>query len=288
MVPRQPENGFHDQGAKTLLQYPNAVYPDLPPGQPALVDLDQALDNIFYHPNVGPFIGAQLIQKLVTSNPSPAYVARVAAVFDDDGTGVRGNLGAMVQAILLDPEARGDMAGDPAFGHQRDPVLFTCAVLRAFNATSFDGSTTSDGSINLTTTPLGMDLFRPPTVFSYYPPNANVPGYAPLLGPEFAVLDSVSTLKRANFINQMTFGGGIRVSSYSPLGTALDLTTLQAMTPDDMADYLNTLLMHGTMSDSMRRRLIQSINAVSATDTLKRARTAVYLVTTSHQYDVQQ
>jgi uncharacterized protein (DUF1800 family) len=286
--PMVPRPGFHDTGAKTLLQYPNAVYSYLPPGQDALVDVSEALDNIFYHPNVGPFICSQLIQKLVTSNPSPGYVARIESWFEDDGTGVRGNLWAVVQAILLDPEARGDVATDPAFGHLRDPILHTCNVLRAFNATSYDGTTTSDGYINLYVQPLGMDLFRAPTVFSYYPPNFNMPGYAPLLGPEFGVLDSVSTLKRANFINTMTFGGGIRTDSNAPNGTALNLSTLQAMAPDAMADYLNNLLMHGTMSDDMRTNLIQAISAVDATNTLKRARTAVYLVTTSAQYDVQQ
>jgi hypothetical protein len=93
--------------------------------------------------------------------------------------------------ILLGPEARGDMATVPAFGHQRDPMLFTCNVLRAFNVTSYDGTTNSDGYVNLYVTPLGMDLFPAPTVFSYYPPNFNTPGYAPLLGPEFAILDTI-------------------------------------------------------------------------------------------------
>lgn len=288
MVQRLPETAFHDQRAKTRLQYPGAVSPYLPPGQPAIDDVNQALDNIFNHPSAGSFICTQLIQKLVTSNPSPDYVARVASWFEDDGTGVRGNLWPVVQAILLDPEARGDMTADPAFGHYRDPALYACAVLRAFNATAYSGTGTSDGYLNPLVMTFGMDVFRPPSVFSYYPPNYAAPGYAPLLGPEFAVLDSVSTLKRANFINQMTFGGGVPVSSNSPKGTALDLTALQAMTPDDMANYLNNLLMHGTMSDDMRTALIQAINAVAASNPLKRARTAVYLVTTSAQYDVQQ
>jgi uncharacterized protein (DUF1800 family) len=288
MVQRLPETAFHDQHAKTLLQYPGAVNSYLPAGQPAIDDVNQALDNIFNHPSAGPFICMQLIQKLVTSNPSPDYVARVESWFEDDGTGARGNLWAVVQAILLDPEARGDMTSDPTFGHYRDPALYTCAVLRAFNATAFSGSGTSDGYLNPLTMTFGMDLFRAPTVFSYYPPNYGAPGYAPLLGPEFAILDSVSTLKRANFINQMTFNGGVPVSSNSPRGTALNLTALQAMTPDGMADYLNNLLMHGTMSDDMRTGLIQAINAVAASNPLKRARTAVYLVTTSAQYDVQQ
>jgi hypothetical protein len=133
-----------------------------------------------------------------------------------------------------------------------------------------------------------MEVFRAPSVFSYYPPDYNAPGSATLLGPEFAVLDSVSTLMRANFINQLTFAGGITTSTYGPRGTALNLTALQAMTPEAMADYLNTLLLHGTMSNALRTGLIQAINAVPAANPLKRARTAVYLITTSHQYDIQQ
>jgi uncharacterized protein (DUF1800 family) len=288
MVPRTPETTYHDRTMKTLLQYPNAVNPVLPPNQAATDDLNQALDNIFYHPNVGPFITQQLIQKLVTSNPSPGYVARAESAFENDGTGTRGNLWAVIQAILLDPEARGDSVSDPNYGHLREPVLFTCNILRAFNATSHDGTTTSDGYINPTANSMGMDLFRPATVFSYWPPNYSVPNYPNIVGGEFGVLSTVTTLKRANFMNTMTFGGGINTNTTTtPYGTALNLSGLQTMTPDAMADYLNNLLMHGTMSDNMRSQLITAINAVAASNTLKRARTAAYLVTTSAQYQVQ-
>jgi uncharacterized protein (DUF1800 family) len=287
MVARTPETSYHDRNPKTLLHYPNAVYENLPANQAAVDDLNQALDNIFYHPNVGPFICQQLIQKLVTSNPSPGYVARVESWFEDDGTGVRGNLWAVVQAILLDPEARGDIATDPNFGHLREPVLFTCNMLRAFNATGHSGTGQSDGYVNPTSTSMGMDLFKPPTVFSYYPPDFTIPGNPSVLGPEFGILTTVTTLKRANFVNTMTFGGGINTGSNAPTGTALDLSTLQAMTPDAMADYLNGLLMHGTMSDDMRTHLISAINAVAASNPLKRARTAAYLVLTAAQYQVQ-
>ena len=114
---------------KLLLSYPGSVFSTLPANQDGETDLRQALDNIFHHPNVGPFIGKQLIQHLVTSNPSPAYVARVAAAFDDDGSGVRGDLTAVVRAILLDPEARGPRRPIPAYGHLREPVLFITDLL---------------------------------------------------------------------------------------------------------------------------------------------------------------
>src|SRR5262249_59648540 len=98
--------------------------------------------------------------------------------------------------------------------------------------TSYNGSTMSDGYVNPEVIPLGMDLFRPPTVFSYYPPIFNVPGSATVLGPEFSLLTTVTTFKMANFINQMTFGGGIVTGSNAPNGTALNLSGLQAMTPE--------------------------------------------------------
>jgi len=115
----------HDHGAKQLMTYPGAVSASLPANQDATLDLSQALDNIFYHPNVGPFIGKQLIQHLVTSNPSPAYVARVSAVFNNNGRGIRGDLLATVQAILTDPEARGAPMDPVNFGKLREPVLFS-------------------------------------------------------------------------------------------------------------------------------------------------------------------
>src|SRR5690606_22448521 len=112
--PMQAYGNQHDTGAKKVLSYPGAAFVEIPARTPAspAADLKDALDNIFNHPNVGPFIARQLIQRLVTSNPSPAYVQRIAGVFANDGSGQRGNLGAVVRALLLDPEARTPPAGD--------------------------------------------------------------------------------------------------------------------------------------------------------------------------------
>ncbi len=122
---RRPTRGrsrgpAHDQGAKQLMVYPGAPYSTLPAGQTPQADLENVLDNLFHHPNVGPFIGKQLIQRLVTSNPSPAYVARVARKFNDNGSGVRGDMKAVVRAILLDDEARSLAVGEPADVRQAD------------------------------------------------------------------------------------------------------------------------------------------------------------------------
>jgi len=272
----------HDIAAKTLLN--GRV---LSANQNTTKDLNDALDNIFEDPNIGPFIAKQLIQHLVTSNPTPGYVARVAAVFNGS-TGVRGDLKAVVRAILLDPEARGDVKSDPSYGHLRHPALFITGVLRAFNPRSADGATQSDGYLNPQAVNMGMDVFRPPSVFSYFSPSGTVPGGGGVRGPEFALFTTSTALRRDNFVNTMVFSR-IATGTNSPLGTSIDLTPYQALAgnPGALVDSLNTLLLHGTMSAEMRSSIITAVNAVTATNTLKRARTAVYLVATSSQYQVE-
>jgi uncharacterized protein (DUF1800 family) len=281
--PLVPNEAQHDTAAKTLLN--GAV---LPAGQNTTKDLNDALDNIFNHSNVGPFITRQLIQHLVTSNPSPSYVARVASVFNDNGSGQRGDLKAVVRAILLDAEARGDLEADPNYGHLRNPALFVANILRAFDARSANGSGQSDGYLNPRISPMGMDLFRPQSVFSYYPPGNVVPGTNGVRGPEFGILSTSTALQRANFVNTIVFST-IPVSANAPNGTSIDLAPMQALAgnPAQLVDKLNELMMHGSMSAAMRQSIIQAVSAVSASNTLKRARTAVYLVATSSQYQVE-
>ncbi len=191
MVPRGGTN--HDFNSKTLLN--GFTTPACASTSGAVniacaqADMTLALDNIFNHPNVGPFVGKQMIQHLVTSNPSPPYVARVARVFNNDCdalypqgcTGVRGNMRAVVQAILLDPEARGDVKTDPNFGKLREPAQYINNILRANSVKSFDRTTTSDGvlgsrsSSDFTNT-LDQGIFLPTTVFSYFQPGYEIPG----------------------------------------------------------------------------------------------------------------
>jgi uncharacterized protein (DUF1800 family) len=281
----------HDTHAKTLL---NGV--TLPAGQTALQDLNGALDNIATHANVGPFLCKGLIQQLVTSNPSPDYVARVAAQFNDNGHGVQGSFLAVMEAILLDPEARGDVKTDPGYGKLREPAQFVLNVCRAFNALSYDLTTQSDGYLNPQITPMNQDALRPPTVFSYFSPLFQIPG-SNLYGPEYQIFTAATSLKHANFLNTMVNPNGaatsygIAVSNpNAPNGTKLDLSYLQSIAGDtgQLVDYLNTLLLHGTMSDQMRTSVINAVDAESTTDTLKRSKVAVYLVATSSQYQVQQ
>lgn len=275
--------GNHDITAKTLLD----GFP-LPANQNGTVDLNMALDNIFNHPNVGPYISRALIRNLVTSNPSPAYVARVASVFNNDGSSVRGNLKAVVEAILLDPEARGDVKGFPNYGHLREPVLLMNNVLRLFDAKSADRTQNSDGVLNGQLTPMDQDVLKPLTVFSYYPADYQIPGTS-LTGPEFGILSTSSSLKRANFMNTIVFSLISASPPDRPKGTSIDLTGLQALAgnPQSLVDELNRTMMHGTMSAQMQSSIVTAVNAVSASNPLKRARTALYLVATSSQYQVE-
>lgn len=284
----------HDRGAKTLLQYSGAIS-NLPANQVSAQDLNAALNNIFNHPNVGPFIGRQLIQQLVTSNPSPAYVGRVAAAFNNNGFGVRGDMQAVIRAILLDPEARGDAKTDPNYGHLREPVQFVGNMLRAFNATAFNNTgVNSDGVIaardNLGFSAMDQLLFLPPTVFSYFPADYNVPG-TNLTGPEFGILSATTALKRANYANGLIYTG-ITVNADRPNGTSLNLSAIQALAdnPPQLVDTLNTLLLHNSMSASVRTSITTAVTAIPTTTSqyqLKRAQTAIYLAVTSAQYQVQ-
>jgi uncharacterized protein (DUF1800 family) len=296
----------HDLTSKTLLNYPGAV-PNIPAGQTPDQDLDSALDNIFYHPNTAPFISKLLIQQLVTSNPTPAYVGRISAAFRDNGQGTRGDLKAVFRAILLDPEARGNIKTDPNYGKLREPVLFVTSVLRQFNPTSNNNITVpascngqSDGAINTLTQGLDQDVWNPPTVFNYYPMDYIIPN-TPLSGPEFQIFSTGTALKRPNVINQFapanvaTSGGIIAVAgaaSNFPCGTRIDFTRLQSLVSADttgatLVETLNRELLNGSMNPDVRQQILNAVQAVVSTNTVKRVRTALYLATTAPQYQVQ-
>lgn len=311
MVPR-PTGTNHNVSEKTLLN--GVVIPACTATNQACAqsDLVAGLDNIFNHPNVGPFVGKQLIQHLVTSNPSPAYVERVARVFNNDCDslyplagcgGTRGNLKAVVQAILLDPEARGDVKTDPNYGKLREPAQYIGGVLRALNPKSFDKSTNSDGVLGIRSTnvdftgSLDQPIFMPATVFSYYQPEYEVPG-TKILGPAFGILSTSTTLRRANNIDRLIYVGvstntsPTAASPDRPRGTSVDLSNLEALAsnPGSLLDTLNGLMLHGTMSTQFRNSVITAMNAIPGSDAnfaRKRAQVAAYLIATSSQYDIQ-
>jgi uncharacterized protein (DUF1800 family) len=252
-------------------------------------ELTLAIDNLFNHQNTGPYLCTQLIHQLVTSNPTPAYVGRCSAAFANNGSSVRGDMKAVITAILLDPEARGDVKSDPNYGHLREPVLLMTNLLRTFNATS-------DGVLASTpfsyTNDLGQNLFNPPTVFSYYPADYGLPGTT-LFGPEFGLLDTSTTYKRANFVNTLFLansGNGIPISNPNrPSGTQVNYSTYQAMAGNaqQLVDALNTRMMHGAMSQTMNANIFATVNAITSADPAGRTRTTIYLIATSSQYQVE-
>jgi len=277
---------YHDRGLKTLL---NGT--QLPAGQSTDQDLNAAIDNIAYHPNVAPFISKQLIQHLVTSNPSPGYVQRIAAVFIATGTSPT-QLFEVVRAILLDDEARGDFKDPttfPNYGKLREPVQFISNILRAFNATS-DGvlDSLNVGGSAIGSAEMGQDVFNAPSVFSFYPPTARVPGEN-VLGPQFVLFSSLTSIRRSNFVNRVIFSTIPAALPNRPNGTSIELSSWDplATNPDQLVDTLNTLLLHGTMSDEMRQEVVDVVVSIPQSNRRLRVRSAIYLVATSSQYQVQ-
>jgi len=260
----------------------------------AIASLNTAIDNLFNHPNTGPFVCTQLIHQLVTSNPSQPYVGRCAAAFANNGSGVRGDMKAVITAILLDPEARGDVKTDPNYGHLREPVLLMNHLLRAFNAVT-DGVLVAN-SPNSYSAPLGQSVFNPPTVFSYFPADYGLPGTS-LVGPEFGILDTSTTYQRTNFMNTLFLansGLGIPVNGANrPSGTQINYSSYQALAtnPQQLVDALNARLMHGTISQSMNANIVATVSAITnanaTTQAQQRTQTAIYLVATSAQYQVE-
>ena len=265
----------HDLTAKALLNGTT-----LPPNQTAISDFNAAIGNLFVHSNVAPFICKQLIQHLVSSNPSPAYVARVSAVFADNGKGIRGDMSAVVRAILEDTEAR---AGDtnPSFdgGHLREPMLYLANVMRGLGAVNTDATgyygTLSNYSGNLSQRPYSSG-----SVFNFFPPSYVIPG-SNTNAPEFALENTASAILRLTQANSLVYNGitgfNIDLSATSPLA-------VMAANPANLVDYLGQIFMHGQMPANMRTAIINHITTL--TNNAQRARVAVYLVITSSQYKV--
>lgn len=293
-----PDN--HDLGVKTLLDYPGATVqipecadcatPEATSNY-AYASLNAAIDNIFNHPNVGPYVGRLMIQQLVTSDPSPAYVERVAGVFNNNGQNVRGDMRAVIRAILLDPEARGDVKTAPRYGKLREPVQLMTNLGRNFPARSWDGESLTDGGLSDPMKKLGQNPFNSPTVFNYYPPDFIVPGTS-LNAPEFALLNTSLATNRTNFLYVLIFDGYTPNATDSLRGTSLDLTeAIDAAVADPtgnrLVELLNFRMLHGTMSAEHRSSLLTAILAVPETSPTLRAKQAVYLVAASSQFQIQ-
>ena len=289
-----PYPQFHSTSSKAFL---GTVIPASTTANPA-GDLKIALDTLFNHPNVGPFIGKQLIQRLVTSNPSPAYVARVATVFNDNGKGVRGDMSAVVRAILLDEEARSaTIANGVNYGKVREPIIRMAHWARAFGATSQSGdwlipSTSGNTSLGQTalTSPSVFNFFRP----GYSPPNSRV-GAAGLMAPEFQIVDEVTV---AGYLNTMqtTIDAGIgnTVNGARDVRANYAPEIALANDPGALVDRMDLILMSGRMSPATRTRIVEAVSAVNIPQTgsqttalTNRAKLAIYMTMASPEYLVQ-
>ena len=280
-APMKAYEANHDTNAKTLL---NGL--SIPAGQTAAQDLKSALDNIFSHPNVAPFISRRLILKLVTSNPSPAYIQRVAQVFENNGSGVRGDLKAVVRAILLDSEARAAPTG--SFGKLREPLLRLTAVWRAFNASASSGKYAYANPER----DWGQAALRSPSVFNFFSPDYRAPGEvaaANLVSPEFQIQTESQSMVMVNALTRFIrnqYQGASGADSGTILINIGNEKTLAA-NPASLVDSLNASMLAGQMSSALRTILINHLNAVDAGDGTQRAVEAIFLVAASPEFSVQ-
>lgn len=273
----------HSTGTKLLL---NGV--TLPGGQTPEKDLADALDNIFNHPNVGPFLAKQLIQRLVTSNPSPAYVSRVAGAFNNNGAGVRGDMKAVIKAILLDNEARSlTVAAGNTFGKLREPVIRVANLARAFNAKSPSGQY---GFWYLESSEYGVGQahMRSPSVFNFFHPDYSPEGAfttAKLFAPEFEIATDTTIITSTDVLFSLVFyswGGGTRE-------TKLDYASFIPLAGDaaKLIDKLGLVMCAGNLSPTTRGAAIDAVNAIPAAETANRVKNAVYILAASPDFAIQ-
>jgi uncharacterized protein (DUF1800 family) len=279
---------YHDRGAKSMF----GGLIRFPAGLGAVDELKRALNALVNHNNTPAFISKQLIQKMVTSAPSAAYVARVTAVFKDNGSGVRGDLAAVTRAILLDPEARGVVKTDLVYGRLREPVLLWTAMIRGLDVKT-DGVRPHESTYTS-----GQHLFQSPTVFNYYPSDYTLVG-SQTPAPEFGIYSTAEFLNRANLVNDLLYAVDQSWSSeywgpqlYAPNANGTQSPALTAFLPDaDKADVLverlNQLFLHGSMRPAMRQTLVTAVGKIAAADPLRRVKMAVNLILVSVDYQVQ-
>jgi uncharacterized protein (DUF1800 family) len=294
ILPMQSFPNHHSTDEKDFLgvTIPTQSNPD-PVG-----DLKVGLDTLFNHPNLPPFFCKQMIQHLVTSNPSPAYVGRVAAVFQDDGTGVRGNMQAVIQAILLDDEARNSAAAssNPQYGKVREALVRYTEWARAFTAQS------RNGAFNLGSTEdpiygLGEMSLRSPSVFNWFAPGYVPPGtsisQAGLVAPEMEMTD-VSTV--VGYLNYMQSAIGANATAGPDVFSNYSTEIALAATPDQLVDRVNLLLLAGEMDSTLRSQIISAVSSIAIpsgdqnainTALVARVETAIYLAMAAPSYSAQ-
>jgi uncharacterized protein (DUF1800 family) len=316
--PMQLFPAYHDDTAKDLTP---VTITAIPANQGGTKDLQQALDALFNHPNTAPFISKLLIQRLVTSNPSPAYVYRVAQKFENNGSGVRGDLGAVVRAILTDYEARSPaVATNVAFGKLKEPILRLTALLRGFSASSTSGRymgyrVTVNGTPITSSTPkpaaigdistiysstrldsvqstIAQAPLRSPTVFNYYHSDYVLPGplaEAGLVVPEFEITDDNYAINVPNFLRTFAIAT-LPGSTADPYTITLNLTYEKTLAnnPAALTDHLAKILCANSLSTSARSSIISTLTAIQSSATTDDiVKTALILITSSPNAAIQ-
>ena len=311
-VPMVGFDAEHDLGPKTLLRGFTTADRTMDAddvGTATMLDVTEAIDNLFNHPNVGPFLARQLIQRMVTSNPSPAYIGRVAAKFADNGAGGRGDMKAVVKQILLDPEARDPaMLADPTFGKLREPILKVVNFARAFNARSVEGWYYLDAfALDHVQEPM-----KAPSVFNFFLPTYTPPGVlaqSGLVAPEFQLVNASSGVLAPNYFRNAVFNGlhrwGVglpdrvvkltltREMLLNVPATAVNdpYPNVDPLDPDPLLRRLDLVLTGGTLTPrnfQIIREALQRLGRNSAYDwPHERLTLAIYLIVTSPEFAVQ-
>jgi uncharacterized protein (DUF1800 family) len=265
----------HDVTKKTLsFPYPDGTVhtTTLPANQTAQQDLQGALAALTANPTMAPFVSKQLIQHLVTSNPSAGYVSRIATVF----TSSNGNLQSVVYAILTDQEARaGDAVnGDiSSFGHLREPVLWVENLLRGMNGTVYDSSTVYNY-----TSGLGQNLLYEPSVFSYFSPEYHA---GPLLGPEFQLHTTQTAVTRANYTYSLIYGGKLDANTLFDISSFVTAATASTAA---LENAINNQFFHGMMSTTLQTAIGKGLTGLTTPTT--KAQAALYIALTSSEFQV--
>ncbi|MDX1984708.1 MAG: DUF1800 family protein [Bryobacteraceae bacterium] len=262
----ETREGNHDTSAKSFLGC------TVPAGQTVVQDLDDVIDCVFQHPNVPPFIATRLIRSLVASNPSAAYISRVASVFADNGAGVRGDLKAVIKAILTDPEARNDTPTATS-GRLREPILHVVAFGRALNA-----QISPSNQFTYIFDNMGQSALSPPSVFNWFSPLYRIPRTS-YFGPEFQIYTPSQSVERANFFLQ------ILTENFGDFRVDLSPFTGVAGNSAQLIDAVDNALLHGRMPQAMRDSLSRALAA--AGDNQQRVTAALYLTALSGYYAVQ-
>lgn len=273
-----------DTGAKTFLGK------TIPANSSQQANIDAVLDTVFNHPNTGPSISKRLIQQLVIANPTPAYVGRVSAVFANNGAGVRGDLKAVVKAILTDSEARG---ASQLPGKVKEPVLLATSLARAigFKSDGYALYTRDSG--------MGQRPFSAPSVFNYYPYDFPLPLGDGAVSPVSRLMTTSTSIARHNFVYDWTVGGEQTRGEFQPqaviagsTGTQLDWATWQTLASDEtkLLDRINLVLLNGTMTAAQRQALSSAMAAVKNNDLAvqarKRVQVALYVAASSPMFQV--